>query len=200
MWHKTRYGIIQPVSAEEEIQASTAETIRTWRNFRKMSQATLAKKLGTHQSSIAKIERNERHPDFATVARIAQVLEIPWDELRATPKSQLESTIETVAALINQLDVWRMLSRDEIEALGEMFRHIGGFNETFKHFDVPGIDSDKLQPLLDEAANAVMDIARRFGGRIGDTDDEAQWVDERTEPIRKLQQYLVEVNRESSTG
>lgn len=59
------------------------QVIRKARIAAGLSQAELAKRVGTNQSAVSFIERGRRIPDVATVARIADAVGAPRQEFLA---------------------------------------------------------------------------------------------------------------------
>lgn len=64
-------------------QLKIAEKVSHLRRIKKMSQATLAKKVGTTQSNIARLESGNENFTIQTLSRVARALDV---ELKVTLK------------------------------------------------------------------------------------------------------------------
>lgn len=71
------------------------ERVRALREERAMTQAALARRAGTSQSNLARIENGERSPTLASLSKIADALKLSLSELLAedaprstTPKAE----------------------------------------------------------------------------------------------------------------
>lgn len=60
-----------------------AKAIRNARERKGLSQTEVAKKAGITRNTVARIERGEQEPTFATVKKIAKVLDIDISKLDA---------------------------------------------------------------------------------------------------------------------
>jgi transcriptional regulator with XRE-family HTH domain len=94
------------MNSDEQIQDIASRVIKGWRTRKKMSQSTLAEKLGMHQTAIAKIESGERRIDFATVVKISDVLGIPWDEFNISSPTENEVVIQHFSKFVIIAEKW----------------------------------------------------------------------------------------------
>lgn len=149
------------MDTEDRIQDHTAQVIKTWRkDIRNMSQSALAEALGMHQTAIAKIENNERRVDFATVVRISEILNIPWEQFRVgTPDDKQK----VVAAVDNYLAVstdWLRHMASMHNASIEHAKALATLTATLKEFRISeGQDhKEELTELANNAAKGVLKI------------------------------------------
>ena len=153
-----------PMAAETDLETFIAKTLKEWRNARGMSQSELAEKLGMHQSAIAKIENQDRKVDFSTVTRIADVLDIPWDELKfGEPtngnelRSPLESYLVSVGKLEQEIASVHTAVRTHNQAARQLMKRLkiagenGGIPDDFEARSLLS-DMQRLQELADEVA------------------------------------------------
>lgn len=62
-------------------QINFHETLKMLRESKKMSQATLAEKLGIDQTAVSKYERAKQLPEVRTLVKISELFDITLDEL-----------------------------------------------------------------------------------------------------------------------
>lgn len=62
-------------------QINFHETLKKLRESKKMSQATLAEKLGIDQTAVSKYERAKQLPEVRTLVKISELFDITLDEL-----------------------------------------------------------------------------------------------------------------------
>jgi transcriptional regulator with XRE-family HTH domain len=74
-----------------------AEKLRHLREAAGLTQTQLAEKAGMHRQGIAKLERGEREPTWATVQALADALGVSCDVLRTTPPPASEAAREPAA-------------------------------------------------------------------------------------------------------
>jgi transcriptional regulator with XRE-family HTH domain len=60
--------------------------LRTWREYREISQAQLAEKSGVGRTTIARLETGKHEANGVTVAKLARGLEISREELLDAPQ------------------------------------------------------------------------------------------------------------------
>lgn len=94
------------MNSDDQIRTSAARVIHAWRLRREMSQSTLAEKVGMHQTAIAKIENGERRIDFSTVVKIADALNIPWDEFNVSAPTEFEVLIQHFSKFVHATREW----------------------------------------------------------------------------------------------
>lgn len=146
------------MDAESQIYAHTAQVIRKGRKRQGISQATLAEKLGMHQTAIAKIENNERRVDFATVMRISEILGIPWSEFHLeTPND--EDKLEEIATRIlhstdNITEVSNSLSN---HLMNTLLMLIEADSEIFQIRDNGNLDMDKWGEITSRLQELIVD-------------------------------------------
>lgn len=177
---------------ESFIQANTAAVIRNWRKVRGMSQSALAEKLGVHQTTIAKLENNERRIDFATVVQIAQILDIPWLEFLQEPKSELEQIIEAVDSLVSLWDTWIMTLQRQV---GDMRNHassMSGLLTRIEGFEIPEDLEEPLQALVLRAAQ----LHRSFVDLMPSLDA----FDSAKEKLNEVRDLRTEIGRRINSG
>jgi transcriptional regulator with XRE-family HTH domain len=58
--------------------------MRRYREIRNLNQTEVAALADTHQATISAIERDEQEPSFEMIARIAEALRIPQDEVSSS--------------------------------------------------------------------------------------------------------------------
>ena len=64
-----------------QLSDAFSEVVKKYREARKLSKASLAKKAGLHQTYIGLLERGERSPNLDTANAIATALEIPLGKM-----------------------------------------------------------------------------------------------------------------------
>lgn len=152
------------MAAESDLETFIAKTLKEWRNARRMSQSELAEKLGMHQSAIAKIENQDRKVDFSTVTRIADVLEIPWDELKfgePTNGNELRAPLESYLVSVGKLEQEIASVHTAVRAHNQAARQLvkklkiagenGGIPDDFEARSLL-LNMQRLQELADEVA------------------------------------------------
>lgn len=68
---------------QDMTKETIAKAIRNARERKGLSQTEVAKKAGITRNTVARIERGEQEPTFATVKKIAKVLDIDISKLDA---------------------------------------------------------------------------------------------------------------------
>lgn len=121
------------MNKDEQIQRHVADVIKEWRKAREMSQATLAKKLGMHQTAIAKMENAERRIDFATAVQIAQILGIPWDEMYVEKPDDVDLLKNALITYTRYAATWisgLTQQTDQFENLAKQFMKFSSLAKT----------------------------------------------------------------------
>ncbi len=62
---------------------TTGQIFKEARQNKGLTQVELAKKSGVHSNTIAKIERDEQDPSFATIKKLAKILDVDISNLPA---------------------------------------------------------------------------------------------------------------------
>lgn len=92
------------MATDDAIQEHVAHVIKVWRKNKGMSQADLAEKLDMHQSAVAKIENMDRKIDFSTVVRIAEILGIPWQELKTEVPNEKDKLHKSASVYLMRIN------------------------------------------------------------------------------------------------
>lgn len=142
---------------------TTGQRIKEARIKAGVTQAELAKKLGTPYQSVSKWERDERNPRFDTLKRIASALDINISEL--VDISDISPSLNSAVPLISELDeilktsergkpiVLSKKQRDHIKELGELVGKIP--NEV--------LTSDALTAAIKEVYISLFEILNLYG-------------------------------------
>jgi transcriptional regulator with XRE-family HTH domain len=79
------------VPDRDPLLIALGEALRQLREERRLSQEALSLSTGVHRNYIGGIERGERQPTVAAVARLAQALDCRMSELFALAESVLDA-------------------------------------------------------------------------------------------------------------
>lgn len=82
---------------------SIDENIKLYRKINRLTQKQLAEKLGITDSAITKYEKGEREPKIETLIKIAEVLNVPIEQLLSSPADE-----ETIKKWDEEIDVEKL--------------------------------------------------------------------------------------------
>ena len=101
-----------------DIKARLSVRIKTLRQRRKYSQEVLAEKTGRSVDAISAIERGKSFPNFETIERLAEALEVQVQEFFADDRIDASSSRTRMMTEIT--DILRNLSDEELTLAVDM--------------------------------------------------------------------------------
>lgn len=182
------------MSNEGQIQSHVANVIKEWRKTRGMSQAALADKVGMHQTAIAKIENNERRVDFATVAQIADVLDIPWQELHFEKPNKLVELREGVDAYLRSSYVMSRAIWNSYSTLAEVNEQVPKTLELFTDEETFNSNIFTLEE-LEDVMKSIADIPHDALTVLPPGDKVAAFLTQHKEKYDKIKTFRDKLNQ-----
>ena len=128
------------------------ERLRFLREQRGLSQAEVARRLNIHRITYGQYEQGKRHPDFATLIRIANFYEVSLDYLLG--REETDATVDIKEALENKAKraTWggQELSETQREKLKTIFSVIR--DELLHREETQGKETIKTKEEVDRQA------------------------------------------------